>query len=95
MIGMIGVVVMCVVLVGLVFVGVMLFWFGVSLVVVYFWVFVWFGLMGLVFLVLFGLLLLIWVEKFDYNVVVINFVIVLLLLLLGMFYVIDNFLLLF
>ena len=68
----------------------MALWPGVSLHVAHPWAVVWFGLMGAVFLALFGLLSSIWAEKFDHNAALTNFIVTPLTMLSGTFYVISN-----
>ena len=68
----------------------MLFWPGVSLSVAHPWAVVWFGLMGSVFLAVFGMLTSIWAEKFDHNAAITNFLVTPLTMLSGTFYAIDR-----
>ena len=90
MLGMVGAAMTRGLLVGLALAGAMALWPGVDLSVAHPWAVVWFGLNGVAFLSLVGLISSIWADKFDQNAAITNFVIQPLSLLSGTFYVIHN-----
>lgn len=90
MIALIGAAVTRAVLVGFALAAAIVLWPGVDLHAAHPWAVVWFGLMGATLLALIGLLSSIWAEKFDHNAAITNFIVTLLTMLSGTFYVIDN-----
>ncbi len=77
-------------LVGLVLWGAMALWPGVHVSVRHFGAVIAFGLLGPAMLAFLGVLTSIWVEKFDHNAAVTNFVVAPLALLSGTFYAVDT-----
>ena len=68
----------------------MALWTGVQVTPAHFWVILWFGFLGALFLALMGVLTSIWAEKFDHAAAVNNFVVAPLALLSGTFYSVDR-----